>query len=122
MPSKPTRELETFPNPRPERPYVISMECPEFTCVCPRTGQPDFATIRIRYVPAERCVELKSLKLYLWSFRDEGTFHEAVTNRICDDLAGALSPRWLEVEGDFAVRGGIHTVVTARHGERPKDL
>ena len=121
MPSRPTRELETFPNPRPERPYVISMECPEFTCVCPRTGQPDFATIRIRYVPAERCVELKSLKLYLWSFRDEGTFHEAVTNRICDDLVKALSPRWLEVEGDFAVRGGIHTVVTARHGERPKD-
>jgi 7-cyano-7-deazaguanine reductase len=121
MPSKPTRELETFPNPRPERPYVISMDCPEFTCVCPRTGQPDFATIRIRYVPAERCVELKSLKLYLWSFRDEGTFHEAVTNRICDDLVKALDPRWMEVEGDFAVRGGIHTVVTARHGERPKD-
>ncbi len=86
MPSKPSRELQTFPNPKPGRPFEISMECPEFTCVCPMTGQPDFATIRIRYVPAERCVELKSLKLYLWSFRDEGTFHEAVTNRICDDL------------------------------------
>ncbi len=122
MPMTPSRELETFPNPRPERPYVISMECPEFTCVCPRTGQPDFATIRIRYVPGERCVELKSLKLYLWSFREEGTFHEAVTNRICDDLVRALDPRWLEVVGDFAVRGGIHTVVTARHGERPGDL
>ena len=111
--------LETFANPYPDRDYDVRMECPEFTCVCPMTGQPDFATIRIRYVPAARCVELKSLKLYLWSFRAEGTFHEAVTNRICDDLARALEPRWLEVTGDFAVRGGIHTVVTARHGERP---
>ena len=97
------------------------MECPEFTCVCPMTGQPDFATIRIKYVPAEKCVELKSLKLYLWSFRDEGTFHEAVTNRICDDLVAALQPRWVEVMGDFTVRGGIHTVVTARQGTRPQD-
>ena len=119
MPSKPSRELQTFPNPKPGRPFEISMECPEFTCVCPMTGQPDFATIRIRYVPAERCVELKSLKLYLWSFRDEGTFHEAVTNRICDDLVAALAPRWIEVVGDFAVRGGIHTAVTVRHGVRP---
>jgi 7-cyano-7-deazaguanine reductase len=119
MPTKPSRDLQTFPNPKPERSFEIAMECPEFTCVCPMTGQPDFATIRIRYVPAARCVELKSLKLYLWSFRDEGTFHEAVTNRICDDLVRALEPRWLEVTGDFAVRGGIHTVVTARHGERP---
>ena len=95
------------------------MECPEFTCVCPMTGQPDFATIRLRYVPDRICVELKSLKLYLWSFRDEGAFHEAVTNRICDDLVAALQPRFIEVIGDFAVRGGIHTVVTARHGERP---
>ncbi len=121
MPTKPDRDLQTFPNPRPERAYEIAMECPEFTCVCPMTGQPDFATIRIRYVPAARCVELKSLKLYLWSFRDEGTFHEAVTNRICDDLVAALAPRWIEVVGDFAVRGGIHTVVTARHGERPAE-
>ena len=119
MSSQPTRALQTFPNPNPERDYEIAFEAPEFTCLCPMTAQPDFATIRIRYVPAARCVELKSLKLYLWSFRDEGTFHEAVTNRICDDLARALEPRWLEVTGDFAVRGGIHTVVTARHGERP---
>jgi 7-cyano-7-deazaguanine reductase len=122
MPTQPSRDLQTFPNPKPGRPFEIAMEAPEFTCVCPMTGQPDFATIRIRYVPAERCVELKSLKLYLWSFRDEGAFHEAVTNRICDDLVKALSPRFLEVVGDFAVRGGIHTVVTARHGERPKEI
>jgi 7-cyano-7-deazaguanine reductase len=120
MPSQPSRDLETFPNPRPERPYEIAMECPEFTCVCPKTGQPDFATIRIRYVPDRLCVELKSLKLYLWSFRSEGTFHEAVTNRICDDLVRALSPRFIEVVGDFAVRGGIHTVVTARQGTPPE--
>lgn len=111
----PTKSLETFPNPRPGRDYEIRFECPEFTCLCPKTGQPDFATIRIRYVPDERCVELKSLKLYLWSFRDEGAFHEAVTNRILDDLVAALSPRRMVVEGDFLVRGGIHTVVEARH-------
>jgi len=122
MPTKPSRELQTFPNPKPERPYEISMVCPEFTCVCPMTGQPDFATIRLRYVPDRTCVELKSLKLYLWSYRDEGAFHEAVTNRICDDLVAALGPRFLEVVGDFAVRGGIHTVVTARHGERPPGI
>ncbi len=119
MPTQPSRKLETFPNPNPARPYEIAMECPEFTCLCPLTGQPDFATIRLRYVPAERCVELKSLKLYLWSYRDEGAFHEAVTNRICDDLVKALAPRWIEVTGDFAVRGGIHTAITVRHGERP---
>jgi 7-cyano-7-deazaguanine reductase len=98
------------------------MDCPEFTCVCPKTGQPDFATIRIRYVPDALCVELKSLKLYLWSYRDVGTFHEAVTNRICDDLVALLDPRWVEVTGDFAVRGGIHTVVTASHGTRPAEV
>ncbi len=119
MPTKPSRELQTFPNPRPERPFEIAFECPEFTCLCPMTGQPDFATIRIRYVPDRLCVELKSLKLYLWSFRGEGTFHEAVTNRICDDLAALLAPHFIEVVGDFAVRGGIHTVVTVCHGERP---
>ena len=118
MPTKPTRQLETFPNPRPERDYEISMECPEFTCVCPRTGQPDFATIRIRYVPDQLCIELKSLKLYLWSFRQEGAFHEDVINRILDDLAAACRPRSMTVVGDFNVRGGIHTVVTAEHKAR----
>ena len=113
MPSEPTKTLETFPNPRPERDYTISFECPEFTCLCPKTGQPDFATIRIEYVPGELCIELKSLKLYLWSFRNEGAFHEAVTNQILDDLASACQPRRLRVEGDFLVRGGIHTVVVA---------
>ena len=111
MTTKPTKQLETFPNPNPERDYEIAFEAPEFTCLCPMTAQPDFATIRIRYVPDQKCVELKSLKLYLWSFRDEGTFHEAVTNRIADDLIAALAPRKLFVEGDFYVRGGIKTVV-----------
>ena len=115
MATTPSKNLETFPNPRPERDYEIGMECPEFTCVCPRTGQPDFATIRIRYVPDRLCVELKSLKLYLWSFRDEGAFHEAVINRILDDLVRACQPRSMTVVGDFNVRGGIHTTVTAEH-------
>ena len=115
MPTKPSKSLETFPNPAPQRDYEVRFECPEFTCVCPMTGQPDFATLRISYVPEERCVELKSLKLYLWSFRDEGHFHEAVTNRILEDLVRALEPRRLRVEGDFMVRGGIHTVVVAEH-------
>ena len=107
--------LETFDNPAPGRDYEIRFECPEFTCLCPRTGQPDFAVVRIRYVPDRRCVELKSLKLYLWSFRGEGHFHEAVTNRILDDLVRLLAPRRISVEGDFNVRGGIHTVVVASH-------
>jgi len=115
MPSTPSKSLETFPNPRPGRDYEIAFECPEFTCVCPRTGQPDFATIRITYVPADLCVELKSLKLYLWSFRDEGHFHEDVTNRILDDLVQTIHPKRMTVVGDFNVRGGIHTVVTAAH-------
>jgi 7-cyano-7-deazaguanine reductase len=113
--ARPGAGLETFPNPNPERDYEIAFDCPEFTCLCPRTGQPDFATIRIRYVPGRLCVELKSLKLYLWSWRDQGAFHEAVTNRICDDLATAMDPRRLTVTGDFWVRGGIHTVVTVEH-------
>jgi 7-cyano-7-deazaguanine reductase len=113
--TQPTRELETFPNPKPERDYEVRFTCPEFTCLCPMTGQPDFATIRIRYTPNERCVELKSLKLYLWSFRNEGAFHEAVTNRILDDLVAAIGPRAMTVEGDFMVRGGIHTVVEVRY-------
>ena len=115
MPNKPSKQLETFPNPQPARDYEISFECPEFTCLCPMTGQPDFATLRIRYVPDRLCVELKSLKLYLWSFRNEGHFHEAVTNRILDDLVRALRPHRMTVMGDFYVRGGIHTVVTASH-------
>ncbi len=110
-----SKELETFANPRPERDYEINLECPEFTCVCPRTGQPDFATIRIQYVPDSLCIELKSLKLYLWSYRDEGAFHEDVTNRILDDLVQACRPRSMSVVGDFNVRGGIHTVVTASY-------
>ena len=118
MATQPTKTVETFPNPRPGRAYEVRFECPEFTCLCPLTGQPDFATFRITYIPADKCVELKSLKLYLWSFRDEGHFHEAVTNRILDDLVTALAPRHLRVEGDFMVRGGIHTVVVVEHGAR----
>ncbi|MDO8520304.1 MAG: preQ(1) synthase [Deltaproteobacteria bacterium] len=114
MPSQPSKIIETFPNPNPGRDYRIDFICPEFTCVCPKTGQPDFATIKISYVPDQKCVELKSLKLYLWSYRNEGAFHEAVTNRIMDDLVAAVSPRKMEVVGDFFVRGGIHTVVTAK--------
>ena len=115
MVSKPSKNLETFPNPNPDRDYEISFEAPEFTCLCPMTGQPDFATIRIRYVPDAKCVELKSLKLYLWSYRDEGAFHEAVTNRIANDLILLLDPRFIEVEGDFNVRGGIKTRVKVEH-------
>jgi 7-cyano-7-deazaguanine reductase len=115
MPSKPQKTLETFVNPKPERDYEIRFECPEFTCLCPRTGQPDFATIRIRYVPDTKCVELKSLKLYLWSYRDEGAFHEAVTNKILDDLVRATQPRLMRLEARFNVRGGITTCVLAEH-------
>src|SRR6201993_5389839 len=118
MATKPSKNLETFPNPKPERDYEIAFEAPEFTCLCPMTGQPDFATIRIRYVPDQKCVELKSLKLYLWSYRDEGTFHEAVTNRIADDLIAVIAPRSITVTGKFWVRGGIHTVVVAEHHSR----
>ena len=115
MASTPSAPLETFANPRPERDYEINMECPEFTCVCPRTGQPDFATIRITYVPDKLCVELKALKLYLWSYRQQGAFHEAVVNKILDDLVQACQPRKMTVTGDFNVRGGIHTTVTASY-------
>lgn len=118
MTTKPTKDLKTFPNPNPERDYVIEMECPEFTCLCPMTGQPDFASFEIRYIPDKLCVELKSLKLYLWSYRDEGAFHEAVTNRVLGDLVGVLAPRWMEVKAHFNVRGGIATTVTASHGSR----
>lgn len=110
--------IEIFPNPHPERDYTINFTCPEFTCVCPKTGQPDFATIKINYIPDQKCIELKSLKLYLWSYRNEGMFHEAVTNKILDDLAAATSPRFMEITGDFFVRGGIHTVVTVKYGKK----
>lgn len=107
--------LEVFPNPEPGRGYEIAHTHHEFTSLCPLTGHPDFGTLSVRYVPDRSCVELKSLKLYLWSFRDQGHFHEAVTNQILDDLVQLLAPRSMVVEGDFLVRGGIHTVVEARH-------
>jgi 7-cyano-7-deazaguanine reductase len=116
--SPPSKTLETFPNPKPARDYVIRFETDEFTCLCPKTGQPDFATIRVEYIPDELCVELKSWKLYLWSYRNEGAFHEAVTNRILDDLVAAVKPRRARVEGDFNLRGGIHTTVIAEHQAR----
>jgi 7-cyano-7-deazaguanine reductase len=115
MPSKPSRELVTFENPKHGRPYVIRHECPEYTAICPVTGQPDFGTIIVRYVPDRKCVELKSLKLYLWSFRDEGHFFEQVTNQILDDLVDAMRPLKMTVKGRFNVRGGIATVVVARY-------
>ena len=115
MPTKPSKKLETFPNPNPERDFVIRMRMPEFTCLCPMTGQPDFATLYLEYVAEKTCVELKSLKLYIWSFRDEGAFHEAVTNRILDDLVAALDPRFMRLTARFYVRGGIFTTVVAEH-------
>ncbi|MBI3041489.1 MAG: NADPH-dependent 7-cyano-7-deazaguanine reductase QueF [Betaproteobacteria bacterium] len=115
MPSKPSRRLATFSNPDPARDFRIHMEIPEFTCLCPRTGQPDFATLVLDYVPDRRCIELKSLKLYVWSYRDEGAFHEAVTNRILDDLVRAARPRFMRLTARFNVRGGIFTTVVAEH-------
>ena len=115
MSSQPSALMETFDNPQPDRDYTIHMEIPEFPCLCPKTGQPDFATLFIDYVPDRLCVELKSLKLYVWSFRGQGVFHEAVTNRILDDLAALLAPRFLRIHARFNVRGGIHTSVTAEH-------
>ena len=118
MPSKQSELLESFPNPSPRRDYLIRMQIPEFTCLCPRTGQPDFATLFLDYVPDRKCVELKSLKLYIGSFRNEGAFHEAVTNRICDDLVKLLSPRFLRLIARFFVRGGILTSVVAEHRKK----
>lgn len=111
MPSQPSKELVALPNPHTDRDYEIRCETPEFTCLCPMTGQPDFATIRITYVPDEKIVELKSLKLYLWSFRDEGVFHEDVTNRVLDDLVSAIAPRRITIRTDWLIRGGIATTV-----------
>jgi 7-cyano-7-deazaguanine reductase len=118
MPSQPSKTLETFPNPAPQRDYLIHMEIPEFTCLCPKTGQPDFAALTLDYIPDKRCVELKSLKLYIWSFRDEGHFHEAVTNRILDDLVAATQPRFMRLTARFYVRGGIFTNVVAEHRKK----
>ena len=115
MPLTPTAELETFANPAADRDYTIRMQIPEFTCLCPRTGQPDFATLDLEYVPDRLCVELKSLKLYIWSFRDRGTYHEAVTNEILQDLVNATAPRFLRLTAEFNVRGGIYTTVVAEH-------
>jgi 7-cyano-7-deazaguanine reductase len=115
MPSQPTTELKTFPNPAPARDYTVRMQLPEFTCLCPLTGQPDFATLELSYIPDRLCVELKSLKLYIWSFRDRGAFHEAVTNEIAGHLAATLAPRFLRLTAHFNVRGGIHTSVVVDH-------
>lgn len=120
MKKQSSKSLEVFSNPHPERDYEIHMECPEFTCLCPKTGQPDFAEIEILYTPDRKCIELKSLKLYMWSYRDEGAFHEAVTNKILDDLVAACQPRWMQVVGDFNVRGGIHTTVRVEYSAPPK--
>jgi 7-cyano-7-deazaguanine reductase len=122
VPTRPTPELETVANPAPERAYTVRMVSHEFTCLCPRTGQPDFASLVVEYQPAAVLVELKGLKLYLWSWRDRGAFHEEVVNRIVDDVAAAAAPRWLRVTGFFRIRGGITTTVTASTGEAPADL
>lgn len=115
MPSKPSKDLETFPDPEPDRDYTIRMEIPEFTCLCPKTGQPDFATLMIEYVPSDTCIELKSLKLYIWSYRNEGSFHEAVCNQILDDLVQACHPHYMRITAEFNVRGGIYTTVVVEH-------
>jgi len=115
MSTKPTKSLETFENPNPDRDYTIRIEIPEFTCLCPKTGQPDFATLHLEYVPASRCIELKSLKLYIWSFREEGAFHEAVTNRMLSDMVEACEPHFMRLTAEFNVRGGIYTTIVAEH-------
>ena len=115
MATQPSRELELFPNPQPERDYTIRINIPEFTCLCPKTGQPDFATLLLEYIPDRQCVELKSLKMYVWSFRNEGAFHEAVTNEVLDDLVKATAPRFMRLSAIFNVRGGIDTTVIAEH-------
>lgn len=115
MPSQPSKNLETFDNPQTETDYTIRIDVPEFTCLCPKTGQPDFATINIAYVPDQKCVELKALKMYIWSFRDQGAFHEKVTNDILADLVAACDPRFMRITAEFNVRGGIYTTVVAEH-------
>ena len=115
MPSTPSKDLETFDNPQAERDYTIRIEMPEFTCLCPKTGQPDFATLNLEYVPDKTCIELKSLKMYIWSFRDQGAFHEAITNQILSDFVLACAPRFMRLTAEFNVRGGIYTTVVAEH-------
>ncbi len=115
MTTKPTKDLETFANPQPGRDYTIHIEIPEFTCLCPKTGQPDFATIHIEYVPAALCIELKALKLYMWAYRDQGAFHEAVTNEILNDIVHAIDPNFMRIRAEFNVRGGIYTTVVVEH-------
>ncbi len=115
MSTQPSRDLETFENPRPQRDYTIRIRIPEFTCLCPKTGQPDFATLLLEYIPEAHCVELKSLKLYVWSFREEGAFHEDVTNRILADLVDATQPRFMRLTAEFNVRGGVYTNVIVEH-------
>lgn len=118
MRKKPSSKLEVFANPRPGRDYAIRMRLPEFTCLCPKTGQPDFATLYLEYVAEKACIELKSLKLYVWSFRDEGHFHEDVTNRILDELVAAVAPRFMRLTAVFNVRGGVYTHIVAEHRAR----
>ena len=115
MPTQPSRDLETFDNPSPGRDYTIHIRIPEFTCLCPKTGQPDFATMQLSYVPDRKCVELKALKLYIWSFRDEGAFHEAVTNQILDDIVNACQPRFARLSAEFNVRGGTYPTIVAEY-------
>ena len=115
MSTQPSKDLETFPNPHPDRDYTIRIRTPEFTCLCPKTGQPDFATLQLEYVPDQACIELKSWKLYVWSFRDEGAFHEDVSNRILNDLVTACQPRFMRLHAEFNVRGGVYTDVTVEH-------
>ncbi|HET7395306.1 MAG TPA: preQ(1) synthase [Gammaproteobacteria bacterium] len=118
MSTQPSKTLETFPNPREGRDYTIRIQIPEFTCLCPKTGQPDFAELQLEYVPDLLCIELKALKIYIWSYRDEGHFHEDVTNRILDDLVKAIAPRFMRLTAEFNVRGGIYTAVVAEHRQR----
>jgi 7-cyano-7-deazaguanine reductase len=118
--AKPTKKMETFPNRTPERYYLVSLETDEFTCVCPMTGQPDFATIVVQYIPDKKIVESKSFKLYLWSYRDEGVFHEHVTNKILEDLRSVLDPHWIKVKGVFNPRGGIGITIEAEHTKTPE--
>ena len=115
MSTTPSKALETFANPNPGRDYTIRIDAPEFTCLCPKTGQPDFATFLIEYVPDQRCVELKSLKLYFWSYRDQGAFHEAITNQVLDDLVAAITPNFIRITAKFNVRGGIYTTVVVEY-------